>query len=617
MCGITAYLGYENGIEYAFNGIKMLLSRGYDGAGIGTIIDGKFVIHKFGTTLDRMAIDMLEETLKQVAPSLEASKNAIMHSRWRSHGTAEVHNVHPHVDYTSRFALVHNGIIENYYEIKQDLIKNYGVTFKSQTDTEVIVNLISVLYDKYNDIETAMNEAFNILEGTWGVALITTLAPEKLFCARHGSPLLIGFGSNYIMVASEQAGFCKYVNNYICLNDSDIVVLEKKNGVIEFTKKNDYKIRDLTLDIGALTPDPYPHWTIKEITEQYDSSLRAMNMGSRILNDFEVKLGGLQSRLDELKNIDNLILLGCGTSFNAGNHSHHIMKQISGFNSVQIFDGAEFTIYDVPKIGKTALIFISQSGETKDLHRCVQIGKDNNLIMIGVINSVDSLIAREMTCGVYLNCGREVAVASTKAFTSQVIVLYLIAIWFAQIRGINENKRQKIISDLRRLPLDIKSTIETTKEQVKSFAKYLLDKSSMYILGKGLAESIAKEGALKIKEIGYIHAEGYSSAALKHGTYSIINPGTPIINLLVNDEHFARNKGIGEELKARYAYTLALTDTKINNNIFEGIIMINKNETFRYLLFNLPLQLLAYELALLKGHNPDYPQNLSKSVVVD
>lgn len=501
-------------------------------------------------------------------------------------------------------------------EIKKSLITKHGVTFRSETDSEVIVNLISVMYDQCHSIEEAMTNALSELEGTWGIVMMSTLEPNKLYCARHGSPLLIGFGQDFMMVASEQSGFCKYVNHYICLNDKDIVTLTKENGKVNFSKKHDYKVRAITVEIGSNTPDPYEHWTLKEINEQFDSTLRAMGMGGRILNNKEVKLGGFSNHTEELKQIDNLILLGCGTSLHSAWYSMHHFKKLCNFNTIASYDAAEFTKYDIPKIGKTALIFISQSGETKDLHRCVEIGKDNNLFMIGVVNVVDSLIAREVHCGVYLNAGREVGVASTKAFTSQSVVLNLIAIWFAQVRGLNEFKRVKVIECLRRLPLDIKSTISIVEEECKKVANYLLDQNSVFILGKGQNEAIAKEGSLKIKEIGYIHAEGYSSGALKHGPYSIIEKGTPVFVICPDDEHFNKNNSVIEEINSRDAFVVGISDREISNKC-DLKIRIPKNEIFNGILNVIPLQLIAYFLAVKKGHNPDKPKGLAKCVSVD
>lgn len=613
MCGICAFIGYKDGFDYCLDGITMLLNRGYDSIGCCSISnDNKIIVSKFAAKQNVILTNLLAEHRD------DHKNNSIIiaHSRWGTHGARIDINAHPHLDHTNRFAIVHNGIIENYAEIKEDLINKYNIIFRSQTDTEVIIQLISVLYDQYKNVEIAMHEAFKKLQGTWGVVLLTTETPNKLYCARHGSPLLIGFGDNYMMVASEQSGFCKYVNNYICLNDHDIIVLEKKNDIIEFTKKGNYQLRSITIEENTLSPFPYQHWLIKEINEQVEASLRAMGMGGRIIDDNTVKLGGLAPYEDKLKKLDHLILLGCGSSYHAGLYCLNVFKQLAGVDTVQIFDGAEFTRDDIPKTGRTGLIFLSQSGETKDLYRCIEIGKECSLYMIGVINVVDSLIAREVHCGVYLNAGKEMAVAATKSFMSQVIVLNLIALWFSQIKKINDAKRQQIITGLRRLSIDIRTTINDTHNICKEVAKYLVKHNSIFILGKSECEAIAKEGALKIKEVGYIHTESYNSSSLKHGPYSLIVPGIPVIILTPNNEYFSKNNNIAEELKCREAFVIGISDQKLNKN-YDMSIKIPNNGPFRGLLSVIPLQLIAYEIALLKGHNPDFLRNLAKTITVE
>lgn len=613
MCGIIGFIGYVEAYNYIYTGLKILQNRGIDSSGISGINDNnQLVTVKYASYDNVIALDLLSN-YKNKFNNINVMCG---HNRWRTVGDKTDENAHPHEDYSKKFSLVHNGIIENYAEVKKDLIKNYKIEFKSQTDTEVIVNLISILYDKHKNIELAMEEAFTILEGTWGLVLISTLTPNKIYCARHGSPLLIGFGENYMMVASEQSGFCNYVNTYICLNNQDIIVLEKKNNKVEFTKKHNYTIRSVVNEKYSVTPDPFPHWTIKEINEQYEASMRAMGMGGRLLNDTDVKLGGLHISKDKFQKIDNIILLGCGTSYHAGLFTSHIFKSISGFNSVQVFDGAEFNKSDIPKNGSTGLIFISQSGETKDLHRCIEIGKELDLLMMGVVNVVDSLIAREVNCGVYLNAGREVAVASTKAFTCQVIVLTMVSIWFSQIRNINENKRTVLINGLKRLPYDIQQIIEESSNTAQEVAKYLLDKKSMFLLGRGKAEASAKEASLKIKEIGYIHAEAYSSAALKHGPYSLLDYSTPVMIIMPNNEYLGRNKSVVDEILGRNSDVIGISDINLDSR-FKYKFKLPDNEPFKELLAVIPNQLIAYYLSLLKGNNPDFPRGLAKTVTTD
>ncbi len=611
MCGIIAVLGYIYGIKQLYEGLIILQNRGYDSAGICSIMNDEFLIHKFASIKKKNAFEFLQKYIEQH----NKAYNIIGHTRWATNGVPNTENSHPHLDYKNRFSLVHNGIIENYRELKNMLINKHGVTFKSQTDTEVVVNLISFYYDKFEDPKKAIECTLNDLEGTWGLVIQFIGEPNKLYCARHGSPLLIGFSNDYVMVASEQSGFSRYINNYICLNNNDLLVLEKSEGKVIFNRIDEYEIRKVTSEKCSLSPDPFPHWTIKEINEQYESSLRAMGMGGRILNDREVKLGGLNSHLSDLIGIDNLIILGCGTSYNAGLYCINLFKKISEFNTVQIFDGSEFNKYDIPKYGKTALILLSQSGETKDLHRCVNIARDNDLLMIGVINVIDSMIARDVNCGVYLNAGKEVGVASTKAFTSQIIILNLIAIWFSQYRCTNEIIRKDLISGLRNLPHDIKRVIKDTENKCIEVAKYLKDRESVFLLGRGNNQAIAKEGALKIKEIGYINSSGYSTASLKHGPYALLEKGFPVIILIPDDNMFGRNNSVGEELKSRSAYVVVITDKEFDEE-YSMVIKIPKNKCFFGLLSNICLQLIAYHLAILKGNEVDRPKNLAKSITV-
>jgi glucosamine--fructose-6-phosphate aminotransferase (isomerizing) len=648
MCGIIGYLGLTPGVKISLDGLKMLQNRGYDSSGICSISQEedlsktqeddlnkeklskeklsklnnthKLILNKYASTTTQTAISILEQNIQ---PHLE-NTTLIMHTRWATHGAKTDANSHPHLDNTNKFAVVHNGIIENYLTLKQELISQYNITFKSQTDTEIIVNLISIYYDKFNNVKQAITQALSRLEGTWGLVIITQHEPDNLYCARHGSPLLIGITETYALVASEQNGFCGNVNNYICLNNNDLVILQKIQNKIIFENLSSYNLRPLILNLNSHTPEPYGHWTLKEIHEQFDSSQRAMGLGGRLdntrldntrLDNTRVKLGGLSQHTKELLTIEHLIILGCGTSYYAGLYSLNIFKKISGFTTVAIYDGAEFNKDDIPKKGKTSLLLLSQSGETKDLHMCIEIAKDNNLFLIGVINVVDSLIAREVNCGVYLNAGKEVAVASTKAFTSQVIILYLISVWFAQTREINEIKCEEIIRDLRQLPYDIKNTIELTHEKSKEVAKYLLSKSTMFVLGKDICEAIAKEGSLKIKEIGYLNCNGYSSSALRHGPFALLDNETPVIMLIPNDKYLIKNNNVVSEIQSRGSRVISISNINLENTDYN--IKTVHNETFNGLLGVIPLQLIAYELALNKGHNPDLPRNLAKTITVE
>tara|TARA_A100001015_G_scaffold112294_1_gene124726 strand:- start:4156 stop:5976 length:1821 start_codon:yes stop_codon:yes gene_type:complete len=606
MCGIVGFIGNDNAYEKILNGLIQLQNRGYDSAGI-SVMEDDIKTWKYASEDSVSALEKLKEYGSE-------SSVGIGHTRWATHGAKTDVNSHPHVSYNNIFSLVHNGIIENYKELKAMLVKR-GIQNKSQTDTEVIVNLIAMFYDENKDVFTSIKKTTKLLKGTWGICVLCKNEPNKIYCTRHGSPLLIGIDDSMMMITSEQSGFCNIFNQYIVLNNHDICVLDyNESNTVELKTNDNYEQHEVNNNQYALTPDPYPHWTLKEINEQVESSQRAISMGGRLLEN-SVILGGLNENKNDVGKIDNIIILGCGTSYHSGMYGAFYFKEMSDFNNIQLFDGAEFTKEDIPKLGNTGLILISQSGETKDLHRCIQIANDCDLFTIGIVNVVDSLIAREVNCGCYLNAGREVAVASTKAYTSQVILLNMIALWFAQYKNIHITKRQTMIKDLRKLYLDIQKAIQISMESIKPILSLFENKSSCFILGKGKGESVAREGALKIKEISYIHAEGYSTSSLKHGPFALLEPGFPVILVAPNDEHYAKSMNAYEEIKSRHAEIVVITDNKDCD--LPNTIIIPYNETFRHLLSVIPMQLLAYELSLMNGLNPDMPRNLAKVVTVE
>ena len=627
MCGICGFIGYENSFKYGYLGILKLLNRGYDSVGVTTInvncSDEKcvFITHKYASDDNELADSKIIKHQSEHNGTI-----SIFHSRWRTTGGKTDTNSHPHTDTKGKFSLVHNGIIENYVELKSFLLGK-GFTFKSETDTEVIVNLISYHYlnNLGNPIE-AIRIALSEIDGTYALAVLCIDTPDQLYCVRHGSPLLIGFPNDnkFAMLSSERHGFDVKINKYIIVDSNDIISLKKENGKVVMASYENkiYQNKEIELssDFQPHTPFPHKHWTIKEIHDQSISCVNAIGMGGRILTDNSVRMGGLEMKKSLLLTARNLIILGCGTSHHAGLLSSHTFKSISGFNTVQVFDGAEFSIKDIPIDGDTCFIFVSQSGETKDLHRCVELCKElrktgKKLCTLGVINTVDSLIAREVDCGTYLNCGREVAVASTKAFSSQLIVLTLIAIWFAQNRDLGTDERKILITKILRLQNDIVSTIDMNKDICKNIAKNLINKNSLFVLGKDLLNPIALEGSLKLKEIGYIHAEGYSSSALKHGPYALLNKDFPVILLTPNDNHFVRNQGILDELKSRDACVIGISDVELSDKYDYKIKIPLGSHT--EITSTIVLQLISYYLSVEKGINPDYPRGIAKCLSVD
>lgn len=625
MCGIIASISSENCNMILFEGLVQLKNRGYDSAGIASITPEKnLLIHKYASLKNVDAYDKLQEHL----PTHNNSKIGIAHTRWATHGAKTDTNSHPHVSMCGKFAVVHNGIIENYKELKHFLLER-GYVFVSQTDTEIIVQLLSFIYSQNQNVTQSIQEMIPKLEGTWGLAILCIDTPNTIYCTRHGSPLLVGYDDNCAIITSEKSGFCNKIPNYFVLKNFDICTIEQTQcRTIKVTTNSSYDMKILTKTKDSLTPHPYKHWTIKEIYEQIDSSLRAISMGGRLLYNDQVKLGGLEDQLDELMNIDHLILLGCGTSYFAGQHGLYFLKDLCDFSTVQLFDGAEFCEQDIPKRGTTGLLLISQSGETKDLHRCIDIGKRRNLLLIGIVNVVDSLIAREVDCGCYLNAGREVGVASTKAYTSQVIIFAMLAVWFAQQKDINQTKRKQYVQDIRQLSRDIQETILQNDKQLDDIVeKMFTNKEHCFVLGKGKSESVAREGALKIKEISYIHSEGYSTSSLKHGPFALLDENFPVIILAPNDSNYNKAENAYEEIKSRHAPILFITndrnknenknETRNKNEEKENVLYVSENKTFGDLLGVIPLQLLAYKLSISRGINPDIPKNLAKVVTVE
>lgn len=614
MCGIIGYLGNENSTQFVVEGLTLLQNRGYDSVGISSIANNELQTTKFASTNTHNSIDLLKNQIEsQLKTSPSPNPNiSIGHTRWATHGSKTDLNAHPHHDNKNRISLVHNGIIENFHELKLDLIEK-GYFFISQTDTEIIAVLIGFYLDNHHSMIESVKMTVNRLKGTWALLIVNREHPNKLWMTRNGSPLLLGLGldEDFVMVASEQIAFHNHIKQYIVLNNHDIIEISLNEKISYNVNIQSYDAKIKQHSDVELSPVGYDHWTIKEINEQPDCVLRAINNGGRISDDSTVKLGGLDTNRADLLDIEHMILLGCGTSFHSGLWVLDIFKSLDIFDTVAIYDGADFNKRDIPKRGKVGAILISQSGETKDLHRCIQIIQDNDVVSIGVVNVIDSYIARETDCGVYLNAGREVAVASTKSFTNQCVILSLVAIWFSQNKQTCIEKRRRMIEDLHNLPFQMKEILKKENiPKIMEISRTIQNANSMFILGKGKEEAVAKEGALKIKEITYIHAEGYSSSALKHGPFGLIVPDLPIILLDVSDEYRDKNENAFQEVKARFANVLKISDER-------GELLINKNRTYCGILANVYMQLISYYCAVEKCLNPDFPRNLAKVVTVE
>ena len=612
MCGIIGILSKYNIniFEYIINSLVQLQNRGYDSSGICLFNEHNFILHKYASTKEEDSI----EKLKSIDYKQYNTNIGIGHNRWATHGPKNDINAHPHISNNTNIIVVHNGIIENYKKLKDFLIsKNFK--FYSDTDTEIIANLLEYYSIGENNFTDAIKKTIDNLNGTYGLIILNKMEHNRMYCVRNGSPLLLGYNEEYAMITSEQSGFCNKLNSYITLQNDDICYVELIDDKIKVKYNYVYDLKNVNLIDFDENPEPYEHWTIKEIYEQPQKIMNAINNGGRILNKTNVKLGGCDDNIESLREIENIILLGCGTSYHSCMYGKHFLKKLCNFNLIQIFDGADFEEDDIPKRGKSLMVFVSQSGETKDLHRCIEIAKNKNIFTLGIINVVDSLIAREVDCGIYCNAGREMGVASTKAFTTQVICLCLLSCWYSQIQNLNENIRIQLIKDLQNLSLDFQNCLNIAHTQINNILNIIDKSNNLFILGKNTDESIAREGSLKIKEISYIHSEAYSSSSLKHGPFALLDENMPVI--ILNNNFLYESKVINayEEVLSRKSPIIFITNNK--NIKYPNSIYIPNNKSFSSLLGIIPLQLIAYYSSIKRGINPDKPKNLAKVVTVE
>jgi len=626
-CGIAGVVGTNDhdARDFLLEGLTVLKNRGYDSAGLATMPEagGIMTVTKFASDGDNA--DGIE-LVRMHSSASSGHSVGIAHTRWATHGGKTDENAHPHNDSSGKIALVHNGTLNNANELRREL-QAKGHMFSSQTDTEVIAKLIGYYKDLDNStVKAATEKALARCDGTWGLCIMCTDTPHELVVACNGSPLVIGIGDNRTFVASETSAFNRYTKNFISMKDGEIGVLHADGRTLDLSRKQiapDQQVK--------LSPEPYPHWTIKETIEQPEAIARALGFGGR-LGANRVYLGGLDSHYEQISKIKHMTLSACGTSLHASKYGERLMKHLGCFETVNCLDAAETETKDFPSRGNPAaagLIVVSQSGETKDVARVVNNAMDQGVTVLSVVNAVGSLIARTTKLGVYCNAGRENAVASTKAFTTQVTVLALIALWFRQVKDTREGRTRPSVETselkeaLMRLPISFGMALKT-RDQCKEIAEQLKDKQHCFILGKGYAEPVALEGALKIKEMCYLHAEGYSGGALKHGPFALIEDergksgATPIILIILDDQHAHHMRTAAEEVKARGAKLIIITDkASLARDLCDSPIIIPSNGPLTALGAVLPLQLIAYELALIRGINPDTPRNLAKAVTVD
>ena len=611
-CGIIGYIGNRDiAIEVILQGLDEMQNRGYDSAGAVTYKDDQLRITKFASS-EKSTSDALSR-LKLEAPLVHQNSHlGLGHTRWATHGGKTDLNAHPHTDLQNRLAIIHNGTITNAHEILE-ILKSKKVTPKSQTDSELIALMIGVYLDEGHSLKLATRLALERMNGTWGLAVISRDHPDQIVVARRGSPMLIGLGNKEIFIGSEPSAFVKYTKRYISLEDNQIFKIDPKREKIEASK-----VRTIE-EFSIASLGNYTHWTLKEIEEQPESISRALNFGARLKSD-SARLGGLEEIRDKMLDVQNLVLMGCGSSLHACFLGEFLMKKLRVLNTVQSIDGSEMNEMSLPKY-KPGVIAISQSGETRDVVTPMQKIIEKGVTGISIVNAVSSQLARLTGHGVYMNSGREIAVASTKSFMNSCVILAEIALWYSSnIRPEDSELRKRIISSLLKLPMQVGSVIEQNKPIVQKLAQELKEEENLFIIGRGFAESIAKESALKIKELSQLHTEAHFGGDLKNGPLGIIKRGVYVVVILLNDEEKDRVNVILKMLQEREANVIVITpDEKlIEDGVrVKKVLKIEENGDFSNLLALIPMQLLAYSLSIARGLDPDHPRNLAKVVTVE
>ena len=607
MCGISIFLSKDNEdvIQHILKSLYNIQNRGYDSMGIAFVKDSSWNVVKYSSTNEGNCYNILKDEISNCQSSF-----GIAHTRWATHGGKNNINAHPHVSMNKKVIIVHNGIISNFSILKNFLIeKKY--TFLSETDTEVISNLLEYYYLMNNDFLKSIEIVTKELEGTWALGIINTDEPDKIYVTRHGSPLILGESSKYIVCSSEISGFANVVNNYIVIDNHDILCLNK-NG---YTSINTYTAKIYKTISENNLYNSYEYLTLKEIYDQPDTIEKAFNNGGRLKDDTS-RLAGLDFLNNKVEEIDNIIGLGCGTSYHATMLLKYYFKDNKKINIITCHDASEFSEIDIPKKGKTLFILCSQSGETRDLLNILEICKNYNAITVGVINVVDSAIAQQVDCGVYINAGIEKAVASTKSFTSMLVVLSLISLYF--------NPNIKVVNSLRNLSMTTNNLLNS--EKFKSDCNKLVTFvntnkiNNMFLLGNNKLFPIAKEGSLKIKEITYIHAEAYPAGSLKHGPFALLD-NTTVTILLINNCNIKKLLSTYYEITSRDTNCLIITDCKDENmdqlSNITNLIRIPHSKYYYEILFTISLQYIAYSLSISRNINPDKPRNLAKVVTVE
>ncbi|WP_028121914.1 glutamine--fructose-6-phosphate transaminase (isomerizing) [Epilithonimonas tenax] len=617
MCGIVGYTGFRDAYEIVINGLRRLEYRGYDSAGVVLETEnGEFEIKKTKGKVD---------DLVAISKALQnTSKIGMGHTRWATHGVPSDNNSHPHVSNNGKIALVHNGIIENYDTIKTMLI-NKDFDFKSETDTEVLVNLIQYFMDKEPllDFPEAVRYALNEVYGAYAVSVMHEDFPGQLVVARLGSPLAVGIGENEFFVASDASPFVEFTKEAVYLEEGHMASISLEAGIdIRTIKENtriEPAIQELRLNLEQIEKGGYEHFMLKEIFEQPKSILDTMR-GRLLADEGIIKMAGIWDHLERLTNAERIIIIACGTSWHAGLIGEYLIEEFARV-PVEVEYASEFRYRNPIINAKDVVIAISQSGETADTMAAIKLAKEKGAFVFGICNVVDSSIARYTDAGAYTHAGPEIGVASTKAFTAQLTILSLIAIKLGNHNGnLGKADFMRLITELEAIPKKVEDVLNTVDDVVKNIASKFADATNFLYLGRGYNFPAALEGALKLKEISYIHAEGYPAAEMKHGPIALIDENMPIVIIAPKIGHYDKIVSNVQEIKARKGKVIAIInkgDTQVAAMADYIIEIPETSECFSPILASIPLQLLSYYIAVERGANVDQPRNLAKSVTVE
>jgi glucosamine--fructose-6-phosphate aminotransferase (isomerizing) len=611
MCGIVGYIGYRDAYPIIIKGLHRLEYRGYDSAGIALLDNGLKVYKKAGKVSD------LESFVKDVNVK---GTLGMGHTRWATHGAPSDRNSHPHSSGDRKLTIIHNGIIENYVVIKEALLAK-GHVFKSDTDTEVLIHLVEdIQHETGLDLQEAVRVALNKVIGAYAIVIMSADEPDLIVAARKGSPMVIGVGKGEYFIASDATPIVEYTKNVIYLNDNEIAYIRRESLLIkniDNTVQIPY-IHELDLKLEMLEKGGYDHFMLKEIYEQ-PRSIRDCMRGRIYPQRGKVQLGGIKEYTEKLKNVDRIIIVACGTSWHAGLVGEYLIEEYARV-PVEVEYASEFRYRNPIITEKDLVIAISQSGETADTMAAIELAKEKGATIFGICNVVGASIPRTTHAGVYTHAGPEIGVASTKAFTAQVTVLTLIAFYIAQQRGtITESKLVEYLTELNQVPELVEQALKSN-ERVKEIAARFKDSTNCLFLGRGSSFPVALEGALKLKEISYIHAEGYPAAEMKHGPIALIDDAMPVIFIATKNSSYEKVVSNIQEVKARGGHVIAIVsegDVDVKAMAEYVIEIPLTSEAFVPLLATIPLQLLAYHIAVMRGCNVDQPRNLAKSVTVE